>query len=217
MGSIMARKFRIKADEVDIYPVLSDPQDKCIWHIIWEAYDKDKEQHKVGTVCFDGEPERGRVSLKVECEDEFVDTREARSMLNAMISWAFNQKGIYVVETVAEHTDYHKVELLQSAGFVYREGTRSIEQYSVIKEPTSWTGLYVFIGFVAGLILVVVFDHIVIGLTLGLFAGVSVGSIMDHNEQAFRSEITGEKYSANRLKYIERIRNKFNTTNNADE
>lgn len=214
----MARgKYRIKADEVEIFPVFADTEDKCIWHIVWEAYEKGKEKHKVGTISFNGEPERGLVEIKVDIEPEFNDKREARTALRAMTDWALNQKSVYEVATKADQNDYSSVSLLESSGYVCRESKRGVESYSIIKQPTSWFGLYIFIGFVTGLVLCVVFDHIVIGITLGLFAGASVGSVLDQKEIATRSAITGEKTVSKRKQRMDEIRKKVFRTSEPDE
>lgn len=214
----MARgKYRIKADEVEIFPVFKDPEDKSIWNIVWEAYEKGKEKHKVGTISFAGEPERGLVTIKTDIEPEFIDRREARTALRAMTDWAFNQKKVYEIATTADQNDYNSVSLLESSGYVCRESKRGIESYSVIKQPTSWFGLYIFIGFVTGLVLCVVFDHIVIGITLGLFAGASVGSVLDQKELAARTEVTGEKTISKRKQRMDEIRKKVFRTESTEE
>lgn len=194
------RKYRIKADDVDIFPVLPESGEKNIWKIRWEAFQKKDEKKKVGTISFSGEPELGRTGVIVEPEPEFKDSKEMKTALSAMVSWAFNQKKCYELTAEALHEDDAMVYLLQAGGLVYREGTRTVEYYSATKQRTSWTGLYIVIGIISGLILTVVFDSPYIGMPIGIFAGFAVGAIMDQKETAEVVETTGNKSLSKRYK-----------------
>lgn len=188
------KKFSIKADGVEIFPEFMDENNKSLWNIKWVSYTRGESPVKIGNVSFAGEPVRGRLSLIVEPEEGIIDdSREMKTTLRAIVEWAFNQKGIYEIEADALHEDDHRIYLLQAAGLVFRNGTRTLEHYSITKQSTSWTGLYLFIGIIAGFAIGVVLDSMVMGLVIGVFAGFAIGAAMDQKETMKMMETTGEK------------------------
>jgi len=196
------KKYRIKADMVDIFPKLKSEDNKSIWNIEWTGYTREDPARKVGTVSYEGEPKRGRLKLVAEAEPEFKDSREMKTLLKAMVDWTFNQKNAYEIEAVTDHEDDSRIYMLQAAGFVYRDGTRQTDNYSVTKQRTSWTGLYLFIGIIAGFAIGVVIDMMVTGLAIGVFIGIAIGAALDQKEVAEQREVTGERTLSKRKNFL---------------
>lgn len=187
------KKYRIKADHVEIFPELKVEGSKSVWDVIWTGFTRGESPVKVGTISFDGPPERGHVHIVAEPEPEFDGSKEMKTLMRAMVDWAFDQKGVYEIEAEADHEDDKRIDLLQAAGLVYREGSRKIEQYSITKQTTSWIGLYLFIGIIAGFAIGVIIDMMVTGLAIGVFAGLAVGAGLDQKEIVQQREVTGER------------------------
>lgn len=187
------RKYRIKADMVEIFPELKVEGSKSVWDVVWTGYLKSDSNKKVGTVSFDGAPERGHLHIVVEPEKEYIDSKEMKTMLRALVDWAFNQKGAYEIEAETGHEDDSRIYLLQAAGFIFRNGTKEQDYYSVTKQATSWTGLYLFIGIIAGFGIGLILEMMVTGLLIGVFIGIAIGAALDHKETSEQKEVTGEK------------------------
>ena len=62
-----------------------------------------------------------------------------------------------------------------------------------MKQKTAWTGVYLIIGIVAGLVLGFVFNNGWAGLGVGVFVAVILGGSMDFKERKYRESVTGKK------------------------
>ncbi len=189
-------KYSIKSGEILVFPIKPDKENFSIWDIIWEAYEKGGDQKKVATITFLGEPDCGAVELSVKVEDGFKLHSYAKDAVRTMMDWALDQKDIYEVKSTASVDDEVVSDAIQRAGFVYRSKDKEKEYYSVDKQRTAWTALYLIIGFIAGLIIGITIGHMLVGLIIGIVVGVSIGGIMDGKAMAERANVTKHEYIA---------------------
>ena len=183
-------KNLLKGNKVFIKPSNEDN----LWEEPWDIYVADGEKEKVGQVSFAGEKARGTVPITIVIPDIHYRNRGfGTEALRLMTEWAFYHKNVFEIETTAEHENSAYIMALQKAGFVYRGGTRYIENYSITKQQTSWTGIYLIIGIVAGLIMGFVLNNGYAGLGIGVFIAVIIGGSMDLKEKRYRESVVGTK------------------------
>ena len=118
---------------------------------------------------------------------------QTADVLRAMVDWAFSFGNIYEVTAETTHTNDRCVHALNKARFVLREGDRFREFYSIKKQKTSWTGLYLFIGITIGMILTLVFDDPKVGMGIGILVSLFIGGSLDIGEKKNREKVTGKK------------------------
>lgn len=147
----------------------------------------------IGTVSLAGEKLLGAVPLYVEIEKPYRNQGYGTQVVRLLVDWIFKFSDIYEIKVKTEHVNDSAIHVLSNCGFVFRDGDRITENYSIEKGYTSWLGLYLFLGFVAGIILGVVLAHALIGLAIGMLAGISIGFSMDKTAEAKRTAITGKK------------------------
>jgi len=183
-------KNTLKGSKVFIKP----SNDDNLWEEPWDIYVVDGEKEKVGQVSFAGEKSMGTVPISIEIPDIHYRNRGfGTEALRLMTEWAFYHRNVFEIKTTSEHENSAYIMALQKAGFVYRGGTRFIEDYSIVKQKTSWTGIYLFIGILAGLIMGFVLNNAYAGLGIGVFIAVIIGGSMDFKEKRYRESVTGKK------------------------
>ena len=175
--------------------ILIIPRDEeKLWDAPWDIIRNDDEKEKIGIVSFEGEKEMGAVPITIEIFENYYRNRGFATLaLRMMTEWAFSFKNVFEIKAVTKHENSAAIAALQKAGFVYRTHEHETEYYSIIKQKTSWTGLYLIIGIVAGLIVGFVFSNQWLSLAVAIIVGLVVGSSLDAKENAYRKSITGKK------------------------
>ncbi|MBO4678411.1 MAG: GNAT family N-acetyltransferase [Lachnospiraceae bacterium] len=182
-------KNLLKGNKVFIKP----SNDENLWEEPWDIYINDDEKAKIGQVSFAGEKASGTIPISIAIPDPHHRNRGfGTEALRLMTEWAFYHRNIFEIQTETLHENSAYIMALQKAGFVFRGGTREVEQYSIIKQKSSWTGLYLFIGIIAGLIMGFVLNNTWAGLGIGIFVAVILGSSMDFKEKKYRESIIGK-------------------------
>ncbi len=199
----MAKKYEYKSGNL----IARATDENNIWDSKWDVFlaDKDNDNTKIGWVSFEGEKHAGIVPISVEIEKSFRGRGFGTNVLKMMKEWAFLHSNIYVVEAFADKEDSALISSLEKSGFVYREGQSiekgGVEKYSVIREKTSWLGLYFIIGIIVGVLLGIVIGSVWIGFAISMIIALSIGFVMDHNENKKREEMMGEYYSYGKKKH----------------
>lgn len=174
----------------------SNPED--LWESRWDIYlnaKEFKEKPLIGWISFAGEKEAGTIPMEIMILDP--DNRNkgyGTEAIRIMSDWAFLHKNIFEITAVSEHENSGYIMALQKAGYVLREATRETEYYSITKQGTSWTGLYLAIGIVVGLVLAFILNNGWVGLGIGVFFCLVIGSSMDIKEKKFRESVTGRHF-----------------------
>lgn len=184
----MKDNFCLKSDTLTITP--SDMGK--LWESEWDiAFRKDGKEH-IGTATFAGEKILGTVPLNVELMPEYRNRGFGTEIIRMMVNWAFLHKNIFEVVSKVEHENDKGINALQKAGFVYRGIEGKEETYSIVKEKTSWTGVYLAIGICIGLLLGIVLNSVWLGFVIGIAVGLCIGGIMDSSATKYRESVTGK-------------------------
>ena len=180
--------FWLKSDIITITP--SNVED--LWEADWIIAFRKGEKEQIGTASFAGEKFLGAVPLKVELAQKYRNRGLGTEVIKMMVKWAFLHKNVFEVMSRVEHENDKGVNALHKAGFVYRGNEGDVETYSIVKEKTVWTGIYVFVGIVVGMILGIVFNNVWLGFAIGVVSCLCMGGIMDSNALKYRESVTGK-------------------------
>lgn len=189
---MMKSSFCLKSDTVTITP--SNAED--LWEADWIIAFKKGDKEQLGTATFAGEKRYGTVPLYVELLPGYRNRGLGTEIIRMLVNWAFLHKNVFEVVSRTEHENDKGVNALQKAGFVYRGSEGKVETYSIIKEKTAWTGVYVVVGILEGMLLGVVLNSLWLGFAIGIVASLCIGGIMDNNALKYRESITGKSERA---------------------
>lgn len=182
------KDFCLKSGTVTITPSDMDKLWESDWIIAFAKGDKEK----LGTASFAGKKQLGTVPLNVELEPRYRNRGLGTEIIRMMVNFAFLHKNIYEVVSTVEHENDKGVNALQKAGFVFRGNEDTIETYSITKAKPSWTGVYVVVGIISGMILGIVLNSVWLGFAIGLVTSLCIGAVMDNNALKYRESITGK-------------------------
>lgn len=184
--------FCLKTDTVTITPSNMDD----LWESDWIIAFRKGEREQLGTATFAGVKRLGAVPLYVELLPEYRNRGLGTEIIRMLVNWAFLHKNIFEVVSRAEHENDKGINALEKAGFVYRGNEGEVETYSIVKAKTTWTGVYVIVGVLNGMLLGVVFNNLWMGFAIGIVASLCIGEIMDNKALKYRESITGKSERA---------------------
>ncbi len=184
----MDKKNLLKSSRITIEP--SDEKD--LWNADWIISLTKGDGERIGKASFAGEKVRGTVPLTVELEEEYRNRGYGTEAICKMVNWAFRHPNVYEVTAETEHENDKAVKALGKAGFVYREGDRQTERYSVVRGRSNWLGIYLVIGICLGLVLGIVLSAPKLGFGIGLVISLITGAAMDNSEKRKREKVTGK-------------------------
>ena len=141
---------------------ITPSNEEDLWESDWVVAFRKGEKEQIGTASFAGEKILGAVPLQVE------------------------------VISQVEHENDKGVNALQKAGFVFRGNEGNVETYSILKAQTTWTGVYVAVGIVVGMILGLTLNNLWLGFAGGMISCLCIGTIMDYNAKKYRESVTGK-------------------------
>lgn len=180
--------FCLKTDTLTITPSNMDD----MWESDWIIAFRKGEKEQLGTATFAGVKRLGTVPLYVELRPEYRNRGLGTEIIRMLVNWAFLHKNIFEVVSRAEHENDKGINALEKAGFVYRGSEGEVETYSIIKAKTTWTGVYVIVGILNGMLLGVVFNNLWMGFLVGIVVSLCIGEIMDNKALKYRESITGK-------------------------
>ncbi len=180
--------FYLKSEKITITP--SNEED--LWESDWVVAFRKGEKEQIGTASFAGEKILGAVPLQVELAQNYRNRGLGTEVIKLMVNWAFLHKNIFEVISQVEHENDKGVNALQKAGFVFRGNEGNVETYSILKAQTTWTGVYVAVGIVVGMILGLTLNNLWLGFAGGMISCLCIGTIMDYNAKKYRESVTGK-------------------------
>lgn len=184
-----SKKQLLKSTHLIIKP--SDPQN--LWDADWDIYMKSDEEKKLGTISFAGGKSLGVVPISIQLEERYRNQGYGTEAIKVMVDWAFLHKNVYEITALAEHENDKYIAALEKAGFVYREGDWNKESYSITKPRTTWLGLYLFIGLIAGFLIGILIGSAWLGMGIGMVFSFLIGTSMDKQANKEREKVTGKK------------------------
>lgn len=183
-----------KAEYEEALKQCNEDPDNGIYHTYWKAVIRTGEERgtHVGGLFIKGAPELGTIEISFRTFEPFRGRTYAVQGVRTFVEWAFAQKAIYEVVAVTDRENDFAIATLEKAAFVYREGDRHIQTYSIEKPKTSWVGIYIFFGAIVGAGFGVIFNSVTAGLILGIVLAGLFGGSMDVNENKEREHVTGK-------------------------
>ena len=158
---------------------LQPSDEKKIWDQEWNISLVDNESLSIGKINFEDGVFNGEVKIKAELDPKYEKTNYVEELFYSMARFVFMFKDIREISTVCRHENEHRVRGLEKAGYVHRQFKDGDDYYSMKKQKTSWTGLYIFIGLIAGFILGLTFSNLFMGTIIGVLSGAVIGYLMD--------------------------------------
>ncbi len=134
-----------------------------------------------GSLRFDKGVALGEVAVAIEVMPGYDKEHYIEEIFMEVSGFIFRFRSIKELSTVCRHANSERIHGLEKAGFVYRGDEGDMDHFSIRKRKTSWTGLYLFIGMIAGFIIGVTISNLWVGTFGGIFAGGIIGSVMDHS------------------------------------
>lgn len=184
-------KYIITSPQIKI--VATDESDP--WNKDWDIF-LTKKETKIGKLTFAGEKALGTVPLYVELDEEYRNKGYGTKAIIMIVDWLFHFKNVYEVSCEVDRENDKGVKSLRKAGFINRdgEGGGRMVHYTITKQRTGWTGLYLFLGIAVGLVLGIVLQHPIAGMIAGVVIGISIGLSMDVKANKEREKVTGKHF-----------------------
>ena len=148
----------------------------------WNVCLKDGDQKRVGNISFEDAVLHGELQISVNLDPEYNKADYNREIFFAMSNFAFQSQEVREISTKCNYEEENRVRGLEKAGYVRRETIDGIHHYSIKKQKSSWTGLYVFVGLIAGFIIGITVSNLWMGTAIGVVSGIIVGLIMDKRD-----------------------------------
>ncbi len=136
-------------------------------------------ENAVGRLRFEHALYHGELELSLELDPTYDTSGYNAEIYFAMARFVFRFKDVKEISTVCRHEDDHHVRALEKAGYVRRETKDGRDHYSMKKQQTGWTGLYLIIGMCAGFIIGILIGNLKIGTLAGVLIGAIIGYLMD--------------------------------------
>lgn len=176
-----------------------DPEN-ALFYTYWDVSLKNEEKDSVGGLYFDGPHERGSLLINYEPIQRFTEDKIFGLALRRLCDWAFTYEDVYAVHGYCDGTDFTKIRDFERATMIFRGSDKGVEHYSVEKERSSWTGIYLIVGVLVGFIFGFVFQSMAMAMVVGVISGVLVGGSLDFKASKAREAVTGENLRATRYR-----------------
>lgn len=186
----MSSKYLIKSNELRIEPTDESKLYDSDWNI---SYKSKGECVHIGRVSFAGTKENGTIPIEIELIEEYRHRGLGTKALKMMTEWAFLHRHVYEIKAVVSAEDDRYIRALERSGFVYRGVAEGMETYSIEKQRTGWTGIYLIIGIFVGFVIGFLFNNMWVGLVCGVLLGAMVGGKMDIDSNKERESVTNKR------------------------
>ena len=177
-GTMAENFFPLKTKHFIIAP----GNEKNVLEEEWSVTLNDGDKARVGSIHFENGILNGEVQMEVELEKEYEKSKYVQELFYSMARFVFQSDDIREISTQCRHENDHRVRGLEKAGYVFRQFKDGNDYYSMKKQKTSWTGLYVFIGLIAGFILGLTVSNLFMGTIIGVLSGAIIGFLLDKRE-----------------------------------
>ena len=148
----------------------------------WTVSLREEQDKKIGTFELVRSKVPGEASISVELEPDYRNQGYGSEIFYDMSIFLLSTGRMKELYASCKNENRICKRALEKAKFVYRENKDGLDHYSIKKDKSAWTGFYVCIGFLAGLILGIVLSNLWLGMGIGLLAGFLIGRILDAKE-----------------------------------
>lgn len=189
----------LKAQYINMKDQASKDSDNGIWCTYWDISLKKDEKQSIGGCYFSGPATYGSVTLSFSVDSRYNWDKRVGEALRLITEWALVQTGVYEINTYIPTAKDGYIRNAERADFVYREVKDEIEHYSKERPATSWMGLYILMGIIAGFLLGMVFSSMTLGMASTVIISILIGGIMDQKSSVEREKYTGQKRQPKRI------------------
>lgn len=161
-----------------------------LWREDWSICLKNGDDREIGTLRFEEASFHGEVHFSSDLDPAYDKEYYSAEIFYAMARFAFRYRNIREISTVCRQVNEHRVKGLEKAGYVRRQSKDGDVYYSMKKQKTSWTGLYIFVGMIAGFLIGITVSNLWTGTCAGLLIGIIIGILMDKREQKDQGPVT---------------------------
>lgn len=169
----------------------NDPQN-WMWYTAWKMTLKKEQSIIVGDLCFKGPQKNGGVEIGYGMNPEYEGQGYMTEAAQALISWAFSQKDVYVIFAETEPGNAASQRVLEKLKFspcgVGTEGPR----FRIEKPQSAWTSIYMCFGLSIGMSVGISLGNMSYGMCMGIPIGMLIGISLDRQEKKHRANIIGE-------------------------
>lgn len=167
-------KFPIETRYFSLQPT----DEKNLWSKEWVVTLKDGGN--AGKLDFDDSIFHGEIQLRVELHPDFDKSKFYEDIFFMMSRFIFRFQDLNEISTVCDDEAEQVINGLEKAGFVRRELKDGEYYYSMKRQKTSWVGVYIIIGMIAGFMVGILIENLWIGTISSVIVGALVGFTMDH-------------------------------------
>ncbi len=154
-----------------------------LWGEEWNISTKDGDQQKIGTLQFADEFVNNEAKIDVKLDHDYDKAGFYSEIYFLVAKVLFRFTEVREVATQCRYEDEHHLKGIEKAGFVYRETIDGNKFYSMKKQKTVWTGVYIFLGLIAGFMIGLGVSNLWLGTIAGITIGVIIGILMDKREE----------------------------------
>ena len=154
-----------------------------LWEEEWTVTLKNGDHNKIGSFFFENANFRDEVKITLNLDKNYEKSKYSAEILYEIARFVFRFNNIREISTVCRYEDEHRVRGLERAGYVRRQTKDGDVYYSMKKQKTAWTGVYVFVGLVAGFMMGIVISNLWVGTIAGIIIGIVIGYLMDKKEK----------------------------------
>lgn len=171
-----------------LFPVVTDRlllqpnNEEDFWNGEWTVSLKSEPDKAIGTLNLTRSKVPGEASVSVELEPDQRNKGYGSEIFYAISLFAFGPAKMKELYASCPNDNRICKRALENAKYIFRENKDGMDHYSVRKDKAAWTGLYVCIGFLGGLILGILISNLVAGMVIGLLAGFLIGRFLDSRE-----------------------------------
>ena len=149
----------------------------------WTVSLRSEPDKSIGTIGLTRSKVPGEASITVELEPDYRNKGYGSEIFYDMSLFAFGTGKMKELYASCKNENRICERALEKAKFVYRENKDGLDHFSVRKDKSAWTGLYICIGFLGGLILGILISNLVAGMVIGLLAGFLIGRFLDYKDK----------------------------------
>lgn len=163
---------------------LEHPEDR-IWYVPWKILLRKSGQY-IGDAGFKGPASHGAVEIGYGLEEEYRGAGYMTEAGDALVDWAFDQKGVFAVDAETEPDNEKSRKVLQKLSFVPNGQGKEGPRFRKLKPLKPWTPVCIAIGVCLGLALGKLGDLQSIMMCVGLVFGCAFGSALSSRDENIR-------------------------------
>lgn len=154
-----------------------------LWEDEWSVTLKDDDKTKVARFHFEDAGLDGELTLFLDIEPSYQKPGLGAEIYAAIAEFVFKFQEHKAIRTSCRHENDDLVHSLEKAGYVRRGNADGSDFYSIKKQKTSWAGLYMIIGLIAGFIIGITISNLWIGTISGVIIGTVIGYLLDKKDK----------------------------------